>query len=577
MKKVVIIFITLVLILVTVYCVLFLGKKEEKINKYDEIIKYKLFDTVGNYSIYENNEDNKIMYYIVDNNEKKEITSGESSNIYKIYNDNYQNDIEREKYYIYNGYLINKVDNIISLKQFDNYSCDNRTDNYFKFCNDNLTIVSLNNKFGFFDIKTGKLLSEVKYEKIEEKLKNYFNCDDKICIKKDNRIIEQLKEYDEINYYSEIGYIGIKNNELVILNDNFDKLDLNNDIYNKLINIKYIKKLDILTNEYFNYLGNDLSGEKDLIIFDDGCDKYDVNNNLIKGIPNIYIVNNNKVKKIDSKLIETNIGICEYNEDPYKYKNIEKKSLNNYEIKSDEIINKNNSDVYDIYMNYLDPEDDSKEIRDIYVIQYDNNDDPSRGYNGIYNKKEGYIIEPYYSDVSCSYHSDESYRICKNSYTTLIDLKNLLSLKTGGILVETDGMNEISNGNFIGIKGKKHILYTSEGKELLKSDYIGYNKNIGYITINNDEITCYDEKLNKKELPDLDEIDLENAYNDWSSNNLIVKVDVKNNDYFKYTGSLTGNAKVFIFTCRDDKDIYKVENNKLVKLDKAKIIGDDCF
>lgn len=577
MKKVVIIFITLVLILVTVYCVLFLGKKEEKINKYDEIIKYKLFDTVGNYSIYENNEDNKIMYYIVDNNEKKEITSGESSNIYKIYNDNYQNDIEREKYYIYNGYLINKVDNIISLKQFDNYSCDNRTDNYFKFCNDNLTIVSLNNKFGFFDIKTGKLLSEVKYEKIEEKLKNYFNCDDKICIKKDNRIIEQLKEYDEINYYSEIGYIGIKNNELVILNDNFDKLDLNNDIYNKLINIKYIKKLDILTNEYFNYLGNDLSGEKDLIIFDDGCDKYDNDNNLIKGMPNIYIVNNNKVKKIDSKLIETNIGICEYNEDPYKYKNIEKKSLNNYEIKSDEIINKNNSDVYDIYMNYLDPEDDSKEIRDIYVIQYDNNDDPSRGYNGIYNKKEGYIIEPYYSDVSCSYHSDESYRICKNSYTTLIDLKNLLSLKTGGILVETDGMNEISNGNFIGIKGKKHILYTSEGKELLKSDYIGYNKNIGYITINNDEITCYDEKLNKKELPDLDEIDLENAYNDWSSNNLIVKVDVKNNDYFKYTGSLTGNAKVFIFTCRDDKDIYKVENNKLVKLDKAKIIGDDCF
>ena len=580
MKKAFIGLIVMILVIVGTYYILInttnnKEKTTENNNKYNEVLEYTLYDKVGYYSIYEDSANNT--YYIVNDLEKKELDSGEIKEI-KYYTDNYTVDSDKLKYYVYIGYLINKIDNIISSESFDDISCKNDEDNFFNLSeNGNITIVTLNNKKGFLDVKTGKLLTKIKYDKVEEYTKNYFTCDDKICLYLNNMIIEQLKVYDEIKYYDNIGYIAIKNDKLKVLDDNFESVKITEEVYKKLVNIGYIKELEIDVNDYFTYKG-EIKGTQSLVIVDTGCGDYDENYQIKKTEPEVYVFNriDNKLSRLDPNLIETNIAICDYFINPYKYKTVEKKQLSEFKISEEEVENIKTADKYDIYMNFLTVSDN--EIKDLYVIQYDNNHNPERGYNGIYNKKEGYIIEPYYNDVSCYFHTDESYRVCENSYTTLIDLKNLLSLKTGEILVETDGMNEISNGNFIGIKNGKNIVYSSEGKELLKADYIGYNNKVGYITIENNELKVYNEKFKSKALDNLNEINLENAYNNWIiNNNMIVDVDIKNNEYFEYKGELSGTKKVLIFPCTDKQPTYIIEGNKITKLDNITKNDDGCF
>lgn len=580
MKKAFIGLIVMILVIVGTYYILInttnnKEKTTENNNKYNEVLEYTLYDKVGYYSIYEDSANNT--YYIVNDLEKKVLASGEIKE-FKYYTDNYTVDSDKLKYYVYNGYLINKIDNTISSESFDDISCKNDEDNFLNLCeNGNITIVTLNNKKGFLDVKTGKLLTKIKYDKVEEYTKNYFTCDDKICLYLNNMIIEQLKVYDEIKYYDNIGYIAIKNDKLKVLDDNFESVKITEEVYKKLVNIGYIKELEIDVNDYFTYKG-EIKGTQSLVIVDTGCGDYDENYQIKKTEPEVYVFNriDNKLSRLDPNLIETNIAICDYFINPYKYKTVEKKQLSEFKISEEEVENIKTADKYDIYMNFLTVSDN--EIKDLYVIQYDNNHNPERGYNGIYNKKEGYIIEPYYNDVSCYFHTDESYRVCENSYTTLIDLKNLLSLKTGEILVETDGMNEISNGNFIGIKNGKNIVYSSEGKELLKADYIGYNNKVGYITIENNELKVYNEKFKSKALDNLNEINLENAYNNWIiNNNMIVDVDIKNNEYFEYKGELSGTKKVLIFPCTDKQPTYIIEGNKITKLDNITKNDDGCF
>ena len=580
MKKAFIGLIVMILVIVGTYYILInttnnKEKTTENNNKYNEVLEYTLYDKVGYYSIYEDSANNT--YYIVNDLEKKVLDSGEIKEI-KYYTDNYTVDKDKLKYYVYNGYLINKIDNTISSESFDDISCKNDQDNFLNLCENNfIAIVTLNNKKGFLDVKTGKLLTKIKYDKVEEYTKNYFTCDDKICLYLNNMIIEQLKVYDEIKYYDNIGYIAIKNDKLKVLDDNFESVKITEEVYKKLVNIGYIKELEIDVNDYFTYKG-EIKGTQSLVIVDTGCGDYDENYQIKKTEPEVYVFNriDNKLSRLDPNLIETNIAICDYFINPYKYKTVEKKQLSEFKISEEEVENIKTADKYDIYMNFLTVSDN--EIKDLYVIQYDNNHNPERGYNGIYNKKEGYIIEPYYNDVSCYFHTDESYRVCENSYTTLIDLKNLLSLKTGEILVETDGMNEISNGNFIGIKNGKNIVYSSEGKELLKADYIGYNNKVGYITIENNELKVYDEKFKSKALDNLNEINLENAYNNWIiNNNMIVDVDIKNNEYFEYKGELSGTKKVLIFPCTDKQPTYIIEGNKITKLDNITKNDDGCF
>ena len=200
---------------------------------------------------------------------------------------------------------------------------------------------------------------------------------------------------------------------------------------------------------------------------------------------------------------------------------------------------------------------------------------------GILNIKEGYVIEPKYDDVSCYYHSDESFYVCDNSYTTIVVEDKLMSLKTGKIIVEADEINEVNN-NFIAKKDNKKILYTSDGKKLLEKDYIGYisvkNENdkfddIGYITFENNDMKAYSDDLKEMNLKiDKDKIYYVTDENRvWTSEDIIVNVDIKNNDYFKYNGNeYKGNQYMFIENpCYGPLTIYVIDNNKLVKLNNV--------
>ena len=195
------------------------------------------------------------------------------------------------------------------------------------------------------------------------------------------------------------------------------------------------------------------------------------------------------------------------------------------------------------------------------------------GKMGIYNKKEGYIIEPKYDDVSCYQHSGEDYETCM-SYTTIIDGTKLMSLKTGKIILNTDEINEVSQDRFIAKKSNKKMLYTSEAKELLRKDYIGYIPEMGaYITFDNNKLQMYTKDLKSTTLSmSINEAHtvFTNNRNMWASGDLILKVNLQDNLHFKYEGSkYTGEKEVLVTDPCDEetRKIYVIDNNKLVKLD----------
>ena len=379
-----------------------------------------------------------------------------------------------------------------------------------------------------------------------------------------NSDINGTREY-ELIYNDELKVYTINNNEL-------KEETINNELYERLINEKILNKLNLKSNDIFTYNGEEYSKEQLVIIFNDGCDYHDENGVNHDGISIIYVIdeNTNKVTRLNPSLVETNSNICPYeDEDINIYDELKPNSLDNYTIKGKKIINKKTNKEYEIYMGFIDASGEESDY--LYVI-YNGN------LRGIYNKKEGYIIEPLYENVSCEQHSDEAYNICEKSYTTLIDGSKLLSLKTGEILVNTSRINEISNGNFIALVDDKDAVYTSEGKKLFEASYIGYEKSIGYITIENDKFTVYDEKFNKISLPIIeDEKRIKtNNYNMWIPGDLLIKVNVNNNEYFEYNDDkYTGVQTVFIKAeCQETDSIYVIEDNKLIKLNKTKVKED---
>ena len=400
------------------------------------------------------------------------------------------------------------------------------------------------------------------------------NTSSKEIIVKTNNIISNSKHKSDTAKTRE--YILISNDELKVYsisNDLISQLELNNEVYERLINEKIIEKLDIKNNNTFKYTGNDVSGEQTLIIFDNGCDYHDKKTGEnYKGVSIIYVIDKttNKVTRLNSDSVETNSDICPYeDENENVYDKLNSKALENYTISDKKIINKVTNDEYKIYMGFIDSTGEESDY--LFVLELDN-------LRGIYNKKEGYIIEPNYTDISCVDHSDEAYTICEKSYTTLIDGSKLISLKNGNVIIDSDRINELSNGNFIAKKDDKDTVYTSEGQKLLEASYIGYSKNIGYITIEDSKYTIYNEKFEKISLPSItDEVRIAtDNYNMWIPGDLLLNVDLKDNDYFEYNDDkYTGEKTVFIkVECNESDSIYLIEGNKLVKLNKTKIKED---
>jgi len=314
------------------------------------------------------------------------------------------------------------------------------------------------------------------------------------------------------------------------------------------------------------------------------------------GLLACYTITNNNAKDKKEELNnekeikenEENNG-KEIKEDNEPSEEIETLTLGDYEITVEEEKYSDGSIKYGTIIN--------TKTKEKWDIQSFSNDDSifvifgSRG-RGIYNKKEGYIIKPKYNDVSCFFHSDESYYVCVNSYTTIVDGSKLMSLKTGKTLVEVDEISEI-NTNFIAKKDNKRILYTSDGKELLKKDYIGHlydnetdkTNDLGYITFENNVMKVYSDNMNEIKL-NLDK-DKKYSVSDesrmWTSEDILVNVDLQNNEYFTYTGKeYTGYQYTFIENpCYGGPlSIYVIDNNKLVKLNKATLneeYGYECF
>ena len=251
------------------------------------------------------------------------------------------------------------------------------------------------------------------------------------------------------------------------------------------------------------------------------------------------------------------------NEDPKEEKKEEKLTLGNYEIKIIEekfgtITNTITSEEWNIQ---------GMDDGNVFAINVDG------GKMGIYNKKEGYIIEPKYEDVSCYQHSGEDYETCM-TYTTIIDENKLFSLKTGKIILNTDEINEVGEDRFIAKKSNKRMLYTSEAKELLRKDYIGYVPEMSiYITFDNNKLQVYTKDLKSTTLSmstDEAHVVYTNNRNMWSSGDLLLKVNLQDNSHFKYEGTkYTGEKEVIVMDpCSDEnRKIYVINNNKLVELD----------
>lgn len=370
-------------------------------------------------------------------------------------------------------------------------------------------------------------------------------------------------------------YILVSNDVLKVysINNEIKEEEITNELYERLIDERIINKAQLDMNSVFTYSGTDFIGEQLVIIFDNGCDYYDeIDKKNHFGVAIIFVINKdtNQVKRLNPNLIETNSDICPYEDDDINmYDKLKPNSLENYTINDKKIINKKTNEEYDIYMGFIDST--NEESNYLYVISKDN-------LKGIYNKKEGYIIEPMYTDVSCVDHSLEAFNICEKSYTTLIDGSKLISLRTGEIIVDASRMNELSNGNFIAKIDNKDAVYTSEGNKLFESGYIGYEKSIGYIAIDNAKYTIYNEKFEKTTLPSIEEEKRIKTYdyNMWIPGDLLLKVNVKDNEYFEYNDDkYEGEQIIFIkVECGEDDSIYVFENNKLDKLEKTKIKED---
>ncbi len=248
----------------------------------------------------------------------------------------------------------------------------------------------------------------------------------------------------------------------------------------------------------------------------------------------------------------------------------------------------------------------------------------------LLNIKNKNVIDGY-SELSCTFHSDIQFDVCKKSETiigtnlakgtnTYADSTKygLISLKDKSNILKViyDYMSEDENGNFLVQKDNKMGLFSSTGTELLKLeyDYIGYNEYFGYITVTGEDLKVYDNNL---KLRNVDEKSLGdtftkilNAHNEcvqskidteavnylslsnpdsylWSAGSIIIKHDINNPYYdnfvdkendsyrFKYTGKTYTGEKLIIYSirggCSGKPIMYVIEGSKAHKIDTKEI------
>ncbi len=167
---------------------------------------------------------------------------------------------------------------------------------------------------------------------------------------------------------------------------------------------------------------------------------------------------------------------------------------------------------------------------------------------GIYNVVNNYVLIGDYKDIEVGFN---------NTVILTKDNKILYSLNEQKNIIESKDIINLNNGNFI-IINDKYILIDNKGKILFDNlDNIFYNKDIGYILINNEDIKLYNEKLKQIKFSKYDKLDLD-------SNTYIVSCDIKDNNYFIYNSDNYSGINTFII---NPNYIYLIKNNKIIKLE----------
>ena len=472
--------------------------------------------------------------------------------------------------------LYNEREGYVIEPAYNKISCyfHNTGEDYF-ICDDYTIFAQSENVTKLLDLKTGKVIVEA--ESISVLKDGYILVLNGKHIYKSKDGKELLKA-DYIGYNENIGFITFENNKLQVYDNKLNKISMPNiDKYNGITvpnqdnDHDLLLKININSNNYFEYSGTKYKGEKIILI------KVASRNEELELKNSVYIIDNGELKILDK--VKNVLEKCNDVADSYYLCSFEEEKYNDGSIfKYGTMKNTKTKETWDIQSF---DNDDS-----VFVIF-------NRNSKGIYNQKEGYVIEPKYKDVSCYFHTDESYYEC-NNYRALLDLgKNtigrekgakLLDLKTGKIILEAFSINELSNGSYIAFDDDGYILYSKDIKELLRKEYIEYSKELGYFVEDNDSVRLYTENLKEKDFDlVLDEIYEFNDSNSVDPDGALIYTDLKDNKYSKYpVEKVKGNTKKIMYvdgTCTSNPKTFIIENNKKIPFCDCNILEDEigCF
>lgn len=497
--------------------------------------------------------------------------------------------------------LYNEREGYVIEPAYNKISCyfHNTGEDYY-ICDDYTIFAQSENVTKLLDLKTGKVIVEA--ESISVLKDGYILVLNGKHIYKSKDGKELLKA-DYIGYNENIGFITFENNKLQVYDNKLNKISMPNiDKYNEITvpnqdnDHDLLLKININSNNYFEYSGTKYKGEKIILI------KVASRNEELELKNSVYIIDNGELKILDKVKnvlekcndVADSYYLCSFEEENGKENNIVK--LDDYEITvEEEKYNDGSISKYGTIKNTKTKEEwniqSFENDNSIFVIFNSTTDDVLMG---IYNQKEGYIIEPKYEDVSCSIHTDESYVKCNNN-RALLDLgenivgrekkAKLLDLKTGKIILEADSINELSNGNYITFENGEQVLYSSNIKELLRKEYIGYNKKIGYFTLDDDVVRLYTENLKENDitLVEGELYELTSYYKSWDPDSVLIYSNLENSEYVDYLkDNNKDNMKKVMFVdgpCFSDTSTFLIENNKKIPFCDCNVVKDDigCF
>ena len=265
--------------------------------------------------------------------------------------------------------------------------------------------------------------------------------------------------------------------------------------------------------------------------------------------------------------------------------------------------NKNDKLYYPI--NMYSSSENEYDSKDYYLIlEYE--EESSDEIFGLLDIKHKKILNGY-EDYSCGYHSDVSSVLCKGNKTTLLkddnDKFGIYSFDDSKIIlpVEYNTIYNVDLNKYLVEKDDKYGIINEKMEYLFKLEYdfIGFNEDIGYILIKDNDVKLYDKNLKEKNVNELTQLydnalknnegnyiqlDNSNSYY-WFSGSYFVKANISkkfnfNNDsesYFKYTGSKLSGEKLIIYdqygACNKNAKLYVIDGNKVVIVNSNEIVA----